>query len=363
MKVSVAVTTYNQELFISEAVDSVLTQEVNFAYEIVIGEDCSTDNTRNIVVGYQEKHPDKIRLLLQEKNWGGKRNWIQVLKACQGEYIALLDGDDYWTSPHKLQKQVDFLDNHPECAIGFHDATMFYEDGSRGPVNCCRADLKEISTLVDLVAENFIPTCATMFRSGLFGEFPDWFHTAPVGDWPLHILNAQHGKIGYINEVMAAYRIHPGGVHSRRNPIENFRRQIHLYETINAHLNFEYEDVIRSSMFKQGIGWTTAYVEQLVEPKAIQANIRRLKKVLDECQIQPPLSEIEKAQILGRAYADLGFVNHELGNVPNARYCLARAIRHDPSWLRNRGVWSIGVEALLGDRLVGWLRRRVRAVC
>src|SRR3712207_1086613 len=102
MKVSVLMLAYNHEKFIAQALDSALMQQVNFDYEIVIGEDCSTDNTRDILIRYQKEYPHRIRLLLPEKNLGMHDNLIQTFKACRGDYIAFLEGDDYWTSPNKL---------------------------------------------------------------------------------------------------------------------------------------------------------------------------------------------------------------------------------------------------------------------
>jgi glycosyltransferase involved in cell wall biosynthesis len=248
MKVSVAMVTYNHERFISQAIESALMQQVNFDYEIVIGEDCSTDHTRDIVIDYQQRYPDKIRLLLPEKNLGAKKNGIQVHKACQGEYIALLDGDDYWTFPHKLQKQVDFLDTHPECAICFHSVKVIYDDCSQEPFIRRPPRQKEIYALKDLLVDNFIPACSTMFRNGLFGEFPDWFHVLPIGDWLLHILNAQHGDIGYINEVMGARRVHSGGVWSRTG-IRMSQEALEFYKVMNTYLNFRYDRIIRAAEY------------------------------------------------------------------------------------------------------------------
>jgi glycosyltransferase involved in cell wall biosynthesis len=128
-KVSVRIITYNHEKYIGSALDSVLMQEVNFPYEIVIGEDCSTDNTRKILLEYKERHPDLIRLLLHEKNTGIHYNIRQTVATCRGRYMAMLDGDDYWTDPHKLQKQVDFLDNNPGCPLCFHSVEVRHEDG------------------------------------------------------------------------------------------------------------------------------------------------------------------------------------------------------------------------------------------
>lgn len=249
MKVSVLMVTYNHENFIAQAIDSALMQKVNFEYEIVIGEDCSTDHTRDIVIGYQQRYPDTIRLLLPERNSGGHKNFVQTYKACQGEYIALLDGDDYWTSPHKLQKQVDFLDSHPECAICFHSVKVICDDCSQGPGIFPPVRQKEIYTLKDLLVENFIPTCSTMFRNGLFGEFPDWFYVLPMGDWALLILNAQYGSIGYINEVMGAYRFHSGGVWSMTGDIRKSQGFLEFYKVMNPYFNFRYDRIIRAAKY------------------------------------------------------------------------------------------------------------------
>ena len=251
MKVSVAMITYNHEEFIAKALDSVLMQETNFDYEIVVGEDCSTDNTRNILIGYQERYPDKFRLFLNEKNLGAHRNFVQVHQACQGKYIALLEGDDYWTSPQKLQKQADFLDIHPECAICFHNARIIHTPPNVLPLisgnrDYCSPNQKEFSTVEDLLEKDFIPTCSTMFRRGLFGDFPDWIYPLKMGDWPLHILNALHGNIGYINEVMGVYVINSGGVWTRMrlNWEEHDKAMIEFYDALSIHLEFKYKKII-----------------------------------------------------------------------------------------------------------------------
>ncbi len=118
-KVSVLMITYNHEQYIEQAVRSVMMQETDFDYELVIGEDCSTDRTREIVLRLKEEFPDKIRLLLPEKNLGMIPNFVATYEACRGEYIALCEGDDYWTHPKKLQIQVDYMKGS-ECRMCFH---------------------------------------------------------------------------------------------------------------------------------------------------------------------------------------------------------------------------------------------------
>jgi len=247
MKLSVCLITYNHERFITQALESALAQKTNFEFEIVVGEDCSADHTRQILVEYQQRYPNTIRLMLPEKNLGANRNFASTLQACRGQYIALLEGDDYWTSPTKLQEQVNFLDSHEECAICFHAVRVFHEDGNEASRISPRFGHKKISTIEDLLGlGNFIPTCAAVFRNGLIKEFPDWFYTLRIADFSLHVLNAQYGKIGYINKVMGAYRIHSGGTFSAANTSGNAREVVRTYDYLNSYLDYKYDRTIKA---------------------------------------------------------------------------------------------------------------------
>ena len=258
MKVTVILTTYNHEKYIEQALDSVLMQEATFGFEIVVLEDCSTDRTRDILLAYQKREPGKIRLVLAERNQCSNTPFVTAFQAARGQYIAALDGDDYWTSSRKLQKQVDFLDAHPECAMCFHNVTVFYEDESREPWNRNPSDQKEISTLEDLWVDCFIAGCSPMFRQGVLGDLPDWYHSEIVADYPLYILHAERGKIGYINEVMGAYRVHSGGLWSGLSEIEKFESLILLYDGLNAHLDFKYQKPIGAAISKWRADLATA---------------------------------------------------------------------------------------------------------
>lgn len=250
MKLSVLVITYNHERFIRKAIDSILMQKTHFDYEIVVGEDYSTDRTREIVVEFRKRYPDKIRLLLNEKNVGGRRNFIQILEASRGEYIALLEGDDYWTSPDKLQKQADFLDTHPDCSLCFHASKLKFEDGSgKKPALNVPHEIKPYYTIEDVLGKrDFIHTASVMFRKGLFGQFPEWFLSATQGDLAIYVLCGQYGKIGYIDEVKSVYRVHSKGIWSSKGLIQRLMIQIKLLTTMNAHLDFRYDKVIKSTI-------------------------------------------------------------------------------------------------------------------
>ncbi len=248
LKVSVSLVTFNHEKFIAQAIESVLMQEVDFSYEIIIGEDFSSDRTRSIVIDYQKQYPDKIRLILPEENLGcyGQKIFVQTLQASLGKYIAILDGDDYWTTPNKLQQQVDYLDNHPECAICFHDVTTIFEDNAGLPRRYNDYQPSQFSELENILKSNFIPTCSTLYRRGLFSEFPDWYYDTVCGDWVLHVLNARHGKIGYINKSMGVYRVHQNGLFSSMKKIQQLKEAIKFYELLNEYLEFEYNHIIKS---------------------------------------------------------------------------------------------------------------------
>jgi glycosyltransferase involved in cell wall biosynthesis len=247
IKVSVSLVTYNHENFIAQAIESILMQKVNFNYEIIIGEDCSDDKTRDIVTHYYHKYPDKIRLILPEKNLGcyGQKIFVQTLKACQGEYVALLDGDDYWNSIYKLQMQVDFLNKHSECAICCHDIRQYLEDTQKF-ARFNRFKPKRFSTIEDMLKCYFAHTSATMYRNGLFDEFPEWYESVMCGDWVLHILNAQYGKIGYIDKVMSIYRIHSQGIFSSMKTAEQIYESLKCYKYLNAYFKYKYADIIKA---------------------------------------------------------------------------------------------------------------------
>ena len=260
MKVSVLVMTYNHEKFIQQTLDSVAMQETNFEYEILISEDCSTDCTREIVVEFQKAHPKQVRLLLSEKNIHSNEIVVRGIRAARGQYVALLDGDDYWTSPHKLQKQADFLDRHPECSLCFHNARILHEAEGREGRQWTPLNQKEISTLEDIWMGNFIATCSTMFRRGLIGKIPSWYNDFfPITDWPLHILNAEHGKIGYIDEVMGVYRYHPGGLYSPFSESKKQQETLKFYQTMNKNLNYRYDKIVKVAISRYFFEWAEEY--------------------------------------------------------------------------------------------------------
>uniref|UniRef100_A0A7V3E6Q4 Glycosyltransferase n=1 Tax=Ignavibacterium album TaxID=591197 RepID=A0A7V3E6Q4_9BACT len=240
--VSVCMITYNHEKYIAQAIDSVLMQRTNFDFEIVIGEDCSTDRTREIVLEYKAKYPDKIKLLLQEKNVGMMQNFIDTFNACKGKYIALLEGDDYWTDQYKLKKQVDILEAHPEYSMCFT---------ARNVVDSDNKFLREehypdkIYTTKDVV-EGFIPSTQTIVLRNYqdLHKFLYQNHNHPSGDRLVAYYCSLMGPIYYIDEVTACYRESGEGVWSsfdywqkREKRFERFKKFYTILGIENNNLN------------------------------------------------------------------------------------------------------------------------------
>lgn len=242
-KVSVVVTTYNHEAFIAPAIESILAQQVNFDYEILVGDDCSTDGTRATLLELHRRHPDRIQLLLPDTNLGfhGNAIFVQLLARATGEYVALLDGDDYWLGSNKLQEQVDLLDRQRYLSMCFHEALHLRHDGStlRYSDNFGYAFDRSVYTLHDIMFQNFVPTCAVLFRRGLV-TLPTTFVTMPSGDWFLNVLNAVHGDIGYIDQTWGVRRAHPGGVISMKSPKEKLQFNIECIRMIDEHFKHRF---------------------------------------------------------------------------------------------------------------------------
>lgn len=247
-RVSVCFITYNHETYVAQAIESVVAQRTTFDYEIVVGEDCSTDGTRRIVEAYAERYPGRIRLNLQTENRGLLRNFLTTFESCRGEYVALLDGDDFWTSSRKLQKQVDFLDEYPDCSICFHDVEVLLPDGSVCEVNYTRPDHPPFATIEDLFETNFIATCSAMLRKCALPGLPPWYASSPLEDWPLYILYAERGKIGYLKEPMGVYRSHGRGLWSALDPVAQISKVIEFLRMIDERLAYRYTDRISASV-------------------------------------------------------------------------------------------------------------------
>jgi len=248
--VSVWIITYNHEPYIAEAIESVLMQKTDFDYKIIIGEDCSTDRTREIVKEYKNKYPDKIDLYLSEENLGVMGLIRATYGMCKGKYVTSFDGDDYYTDPYKLQKQVDFLEANPDFVLHFHRANiinevrgyeiMSGEAFSRNPDNTLDVDHF-------LEGTNPIITSSVMNRNVLGATLPEWYFELPFPDYSYYFLLMQYGKVQYSSEVMSAYRVHEKGSWSGESEKIQYQNMIDFYSQIHRHLAYLNPKKIRRS--------------------------------------------------------------------------------------------------------------------
>lgn len=213
---SICCITYNHASYIQEAIDSFLMQETNFPFEILVHDDASTDGTTKIVLDYAQKYPEIIKPIIQTENQytkGGLINPRFVFPKTRGKYIALCEGDDYWTDNKKLQKQVAFLERNPGYVITYTNGQAFDENGN--------LDVDFGASTRDLDAEELIKarslhTLTTCFRN-VIKEIPLDLLSARYGDLIMWSLLGAHGKGKYLADIKpAAYRIHDGGVHSKK---------------------------------------------------------------------------------------------------------------------------------------------------
>ena len=241
--VSVWMITYNQEELIKEAIDSVLMQEVDFEYEIVIGEDCSTDRTREVLEEYNRKYPGKFKLLFREKNLGITANFADTFRHCSGKYIAPCEGDDYWTDPLKLKKQVDILENDDSISLVFQNGRINYFDENLNLVK--EYDLHEDVPSGYVEANQLVRfkrmtlTAGTMFKNVNVGEFLSINNSfMRFVDTPTFLYLAKFGRLYYQNEVTSVYRVlSTGGVRSARYLVESAMLDIQYYRFLGIYFS------------------------------------------------------------------------------------------------------------------------------
>lgn len=219
-KVSICCCTYNHENFIRETLDGFFMQKTNFPFEIIIHDDVSTDNTVSIIKEYEKKYPGIIKPIYQTEKQYGFVPFLDkyVYPAITGEYVAICEGDDYWTHPDKLQKQVDFLDANPDFSVCFHPVKVIFEDKSSPDTMYPSPELRfntNVLSIYHLLQRNFIQTNSVMYR-WRFSEANRSYMYGTCGvmphDWYMHLLHAQVGKIGFLDEMMAVYRRHSAGI-------------------------------------------------------------------------------------------------------------------------------------------------------
>ena len=252
LTLSVCVQTYQHSEFIGECLDGILMQQTNFPFEILLGEDESTDGTRELCIEYANKYPEKIRLFLRSRkdviyvngNPTGRFNFLENLKVARGKYIALCEGDDYWTDPHKLQKQVDFLEAHREFTGAFHETQVLDELGRDERIEkIFGATASEIVRAEDTISQwSIFHTSSFIFTKNAL-IIPDWFTKIISADMALFSIISKSGAFKKIPNVMSIYRKHEAGITETVNVKEFFyENRIELINFLDEYHDYKYHE-------------------------------------------------------------------------------------------------------------------------
>lgn len=265
VKLQVVCITYNQANFIKDALDGFVMQKTDFRFEVLVGDDCSTDGTSEIIAKYAEKYPDIIKHIRHEKNMGGQKNSINIMKRVTAPYMALCEGDDYWTDPNKLQIQVDILEKNKHLNGCFHRAEVrkepnvkyWYSDSefkpdSQGKIYWPNYDFKPKNNLCSIknIIEGCIATASVVYRYDKNFRYPDWFEDVFVaGDRAMHSFMIKSGFFYYIDKPMSVYRMSKGSNSSNNGNLDNLAQTtkdwLELFDKLDDYFDNRYKHIIK----------------------------------------------------------------------------------------------------------------------
>lgn len=236
--------TYNHEQYIEQAVRSVMMQETDFEYELVIGEDCSTDRTREILLRLVEEYHNthRIRLILNEKNYGVGKNFYNLYHQCYGEYVAFLEGDDYWTDPNKLQIQANLLDAEQQDVVLCSHPVYVWLEAEQRISHAYGLLPKKYYGIQDMLSRDakFPHIASVLIRKSKLPELPAEIQTFTFVDRMFFFLCAEKGKFAHIDYYMSVYRVHRGGVYSGADSLSNTLNLIKVYEYLDRRYKPQY---------------------------------------------------------------------------------------------------------------------------
>lgn len=258
MKLSIFVVTYNHEKYISQCLDSILNQITEFDYEVVIGDDCSTDNTRKLCEEYCQQH-NNFRILPSKQNLGLVKNWERTLNACSGEYIALIEGDDYWIDDSKLEKQIQFLEKNKDFSFTFHKVNVVYENNYADEKLFNHLEEREYSAN-EVYLKWSVLSSSVMFRNTITPiTFPKALHYTDIY---LTLLLYEKGRAYCLNTTGVAYRRHSNSLSMHPTISQSIglynqycylKKRFPIYRKISTQNQIDYLEYLAKSKKFKGI--------------------------------------------------------------------------------------------------------------
>lgn len=265
---------YNHEPYLRDCLEGFVMQKTNFPFKAVVHDDCSTDSSAAIIREYAEKYPDIIEPIYETENLYSKRDGSlgRVMDAaCNGrsKYFALCEGDDYWIDPYKLQKQVDYMDNHSECSMVCTKGDILTPSGflPENETDQYKSDKSKdffVLDVNDIIIKGgaYIYTCSIMYRAGLREDFPEFLRKCLVGDYPLQVFAALKGEVCCINRKMVVYRCGQVGSWTHQNNLQYNKKSVKLWisvirmlESLNKYSNFKYDFSFRKAIVSHLRHW------------------------------------------------------------------------------------------------------------
>jgi glycosyltransferase involved in cell wall biosynthesis len=251
--VDVIVPIYNHEKYLVQTLDSIVSQVTDFPFRVLASDDCSTDNTRDIIRAYAAKYPAIVFPFFHEKNVGPLGNGYSLLSRVTSKYVALCDGDDYWTDLHKLQKQVTFLENNPDFSVCFGKVDVINEGTYQQNKHSSDVSEKDVYTIADIIESDMhiAPTATMVFRDELPKPIPDFYLTIFSADTFILLMEADKGKAKYMNETFAVYRNHSGGMtKTEKVKMHADYVKFKMYEKVNELLQYKYDHLFRKKLLE-----------------------------------------------------------------------------------------------------------------
>lgn len=297
VKVSVIMLAYNSAQYIGEAIRGVVRQKADFKIQLVVSDDNSTDNTREICEHYKSLYPDIITFNRNEKNLGLQRNFMKAYSLCEGEYVTMCDGDDYWCDNNKLKIMVSYMDSHPKCAVAFHRVINYFE--GTGTKSLSNGGQKQDMTALELAVSNTITNCSCMYRRSNCPVLPEWISEIKLCDYAMHILNARNGYVHYFKRPMAVYRQRKNAIWSLKNLSDweaKLNLSLHVRELLIENLaesNHDISEVLRDAHTRFTLQGMRTSLDNGLADAAERFRARLLK-------FRPSMTDIEIEEALKR---------------------------------------------------------------
>lgn len=307
--VSVYCLSYNHEKYIRQCLDGFVMQKTKFKFEVIVHDDASTDNSARIIKEYEEKYSDIIKPIYQNENQhsqGVKITDIFIMPRCRGKYIAICEGDDYWTDENKLQLQVDYMQDHEECTICCHGLSIIKEDGTfienRIP---CYGNILMTQTIM---FDNMPQTATLMYRKKDFLERPNFFKETDIGDYPLMLYMSTQGEFYCINKIMSCYRSGSIGSWSELTlkDTNKFKKHTQIMKVFlnqfDEYTNNKFSKVI--NLKKQRYNYDLSKIEKntfkILTNKYFQNEVSFREKVHIVFQSASPILYVKTRKLIGR---------------------------------------------------------------